>query len=117
MTKTLLLDQAAWDLVLDGSGNIALASEPYAIAQNVATACRTFVGECIFDTTLGIPYWEQVLGKLPPEQYVRQQLIDAALTVPEVVEVTPVLLAPTDRGIGGQLQIVDTSGQSTTVNF
>lgn len=117
MPNSLLLDQAAWDLVLDARGNIALAGEPYAIAQNVATACRTFLGECIFDTELGIPYWEQILGHLPPAQYIRQQLIDAAMKVPGVLQVTPILITPTDRGIGGQLQIVDTSGQTTTVNF
>lgn len=117
MANTLLLDQTAWDLVLNARGNIAMAGDPYAIAQNVATACRTFLGECIFDTSLGIPYWEQILGQLPPAQYIRQQLIDAAMAVPGVVQVTPVLITPTDRGIGGQLQIVDATGETTTVNF
>ena len=41
--STLLLDQTEWDLVLDASGNIALASPPYALAQDVASAVRTFL--------------------------------------------------------------------------
>ena len=34
--NSLLLDQAQWDIVLDVNGNIALASAPYSIAQDVA---------------------------------------------------------------------------------
>lgn len=33
MAKTLLLDQSAWDLVLDASGSIALAAAPYLLNQ------------------------------------------------------------------------------------
>ena len=64
--KTLLLDRTAWDLCLDSNGNIALASEPYSLAQDVASAVRLFLGECYYDTTKGIPYWTEVLGMLPP---------------------------------------------------
>ncbi len=42
MPKTLLLDTDEWDLVLDANGDIALADEPYAISQDVASAIRTF---------------------------------------------------------------------------
>ena len=38
MANTLLLDRTVWDLLLDGSGNIAIATEPYATAQDVASA-------------------------------------------------------------------------------
>ena len=47
MSKTLLLDLNAWDLVLDSSGNIALASEPYSVVQDVASALRTFAGDSL----------------------------------------------------------------------
>ena len=73
--NTLLLDQSAWDLVLDINGNIALAGTPYSYAQDVASAVRTFLGECWYDTSLGLPYWQQILGKLPPAVYIEQTLI------------------------------------------
>jgi hypothetical protein len=36
--RTLLLDTVAWDLVLDVNGNIAVADEPYALAQLIGKA-------------------------------------------------------------------------------
>ena len=54
--NTLLLDQTAWDLVLDSAGNIALAAVPYARAQDVASAIKTFWAKYI-TTRL----WESII--------------------------------------------------------
>jgi hypothetical protein len=43
--NTLLLDVSSWDLCLDAAGNIAMASNPYSIAQDAASAIRTFAGD------------------------------------------------------------------------
>ena len=75
--RTLLLDRTAWDLVLDANGNIACATEPYQIAQDVASAIRTFRGECFYDTTLGLPYWSNILGQLPPASFVQSGIVNA----------------------------------------
>ena len=40
--NTLLLDLTNWDLLVDASGNIAVASDPYSVAQDVASAVRVF---------------------------------------------------------------------------
>ena len=40
--STLLLDPDTWDLTVDNNGNIAVAAPPYAVAQDVASAIRTF---------------------------------------------------------------------------
>ena len=72
--NTLLLDRVAWDLVLDAAGNIAMASNPYATAQDVASAIKLFRGELFYDTAKGIPYWTEVLGQLPPLALVRERL-------------------------------------------
>ena len=61
--NTLYLDPQNWDLVLDAAGNIAMAKDPYAKAQDVASACRLFSGELYYDTEKGIPYFEETLGK------------------------------------------------------
>lgn len=34
MASTLLLDTLAWDLAVDAAGNIAVATEPYSLAQD-----------------------------------------------------------------------------------
>jgi hypothetical protein len=70
--RTLLLDTATWDLVLDVKGNIAIASEPYSLAQDAASAIKTFLGEVWYDTTQGVPYFEQILGKPPNVELMRR---------------------------------------------
>lgn len=115
--KTLLLDQSAWDLVLDASGNIAVAGAPYSIAQDVASAVRTFLGECWYDTTQGLPYWQQILGKYPPLSFVRQKMIDAALTVPNVAKANVFFAKFSGRTLSGQIQIIDADGVAANVAF
>ncbi|SDR17887.1 hypothetical protein [Paraburkholderia tuberum] len=117
MTKTLLLDQTAWDLVLDAAGNIAVATEPYQIAQDVASAVRTFLGECWYDTTLGLPYWQNILGQFPPASFVKSEIVKAAKTVPNVASATVLSLALDNRKLTGQIAVTDTDGNTQTVNF
>ena len=107
--NTLLLDTVLWDLVLDASGNIAVASDPYSVAQDVASACRTFKGEVWFDTTLGIPYFDQILGHNPPLSLIKQQLADAALTVPGCKNPVVFIAAAARRTITGQVQFTDSN--------
>lgn len=111
MATTLLLDRDQWDLCLDASGNIALASEPYSKEQDVASECRVFEGECYFDTTRGIPYFSSVLGGFQPVQLLKDGLALAAARVPGVSNIT-VYLTTTDRTLGGQVQF---EGGATTL--
>jgi hypothetical protein len=99
--NTLLLDQTTWDLCLDANGNVAMASDPYAIAQDVASAVRTFLGECWFDTTLGVPYFEEVLGHWPSLQLVKSLIEAVALKVPEVTAAQCVVASLVDRVLTG----------------
>ena len=115
--KTLLLDQLYWDLVLDAQGNIALAAEPYSISQDIASAVKLFAAELWYDTTKGIPYFEQILGHWPPLEYVRQRITDAALTVPEVVQARTIITAFANRTLSGQVQAIDTTGAAHNVSF
>lgn len=114
--STLLLDTVAWDLVLDSSGNIALASPPYSVAQDVASAIRTFLGEVWYNTTLGVPYWQQLLGQPPSQSQITAAMNAAALTVPGVVSATTIITSFSGRTISGQIQF-STSDGSTTVSF
>jgi hypothetical protein len=115
--NTLLLDTDQWDLVIDASGNIAMASAPYALAQDVASAVRTFLGEVWYDTTQGIPYFETTLGKLPPAALLTQLISNRALTVPGVVTAQTVISSFNNRSVTGQITFTDESGGNTVVNF
>lgn len=116
--NTLLLDIATWDLCADAAGNIAAAAEPYALAQDVATACRTFLRDEYYDQTDGVPYLQKILGKAPPLQVVQQYLVAAALSAsPNVVSAKCVINAFQDREVQGQILFIDTSGNTGAVSF
>lgn len=113
--NSLLLDRGLWDLVLDVRGNIAMASDPYAIAQDVASACRTFLGECYYDTAQGVPYFQEILGHTPPLSVLKAALISAARTVPEVQSAVVFISSVVGRNVSGQIQVITTSGTPLTV--
>ena len=115
--NTLLLDQSAWDLVLDINGDIALAGTPYSYSQDVASAVRTFLGECWYDTSLGLPYWEQILGKLPPAGYIEQQISAQALTIPNITAADTTIVDFTNRDIKGVILITDVDSNAAIVAF
>jgi hypothetical protein len=115
--NTLLLDVSSWDLCLDAAGNIAMASNPYSIAQDAASAIRTFAGEVWYDTTQGVPYWDQILGQYPPIEFMRAQFVAAALTVPETVSAVCFFSAVVGRALSGQVQITDTARMASIAAF
>lgn len=84
--RTLFLLPETWDLALDSSGNIAVASDIYQQTQDVASACRTFARDLYYDQATGIPYFEQVLGQQGfPLALFKMHLEDAAKSVAGVV--------------------------------
>lgn len=113
--KSLLLAQNTWDLTCDASGNIAVCSDPYALAQNIATKCRLFLGELWFDTTQGIPYFQLILGKLPPAQVVRQLYIQAAESVTGIASANMFFSSFNKRILAGQIQAISDDGTPITV--
>lgn len=115
--NTLYLDTSVWDLAVDASGNIAMATEPYALAQDAASAIRTFAGEVYYDTAQGVPYWVQTLGQTPPLALVKAQMIDAALTVPGVASAVVYFSGFTGRALSGQIQVKTTAGQTVATVF
>jgi hypothetical protein len=117
LKHTLLLDTVAWDLVLDVYGNIAVATDPYSLAQDAASAIRLFQGELWYDTSQGVPYFLNILGRTPPLSLLRTRFEDAARTVPGVVSAKCVIAAVQGRMVTGQVQITDTNGRTATAGF
>ena len=105
MSASLLLDIEAWDLCLDAKGNWALAEDPYAILQNVSTACRLIQGELYYDTTKGVPYWSDVFSGAYPLELLKADLEDAASAVTGVDDATVYISSLTNRELTGQVQV------------
>jgi hypothetical protein len=115
--NSLYLNPQTWDLAVDSSGSIAVCSDPYALAQNAATACRTFLKDCYYDQTIGVPYLQNILGQLPTLQYVKAQLVSAAEAVPGVESAQVFITSFANRQIAGQIQVTDSAGTTTAANF
>lgn len=114
---TLFLTTDEWDLTLDADRNIALASNPYALAQDAASAIKTFQGEVYYDTTQGIPYFQQILGHFPSLQLVKSEMVTAAETVPEVTSAQVFVSSVENRVLSGQVQVTDSTGTVTAATF
>jgi hypothetical protein len=115
---TWLLDWETGDSCLDASGNIAVASAPYSIAQDAATQVSTFAGECWYDTTQGVQHWQKILGKRPPASLIASLLEAQALLVPDVATATAKIGGiNAQRGAIGQMIVTDTDGITTTLSL
>lgn len=106
---TLYLDDT-WDLTLDAAGNIAMAGNPYALAQDAASAIRTFLGEAYYDLGLGIDYLGEIFRAPPPLELYRAQCVNAAQAVPEVTAARVYFSGVANRQLSGQVQITSASG-------
>ncbi|ELY2767206.1 hypothetical protein C3O72_02885 [Cronobacter sakazakii] len=111
--RTMQLDVSTWDLTLDGNGNIAIADESYSVAQDVASACLVFSGECYYDTTLGIPWKTDVLGKRPTPSFIQQKLQSEALKLPIVDQaLANVFFDKNTRSMRGTIRVTDINGNT-----
>jgi len=115
--NTLLLAQNTWDLTIDAIGNIAVAQDPYATAQDCASNCRLFLGELWYDTTQGIPYFQQILGKIPALSLVKQLEQIACLQVNNVATATAFItsFSLATRILGGQVQLTLKDGSTAVI--
>lgn len=114
MTTSIFLYPNTWDLVTDAKGDIAVATDEYEIAQNVASACRLWLGEAMYDRTRGIPYKFQVLGSRADMALLDDWFRTEALTVLGVAECEP-FLSIEDRTLTGYLRIKTTNGETFNV--
>lgn len=117
MNTTLLLDVGQWDVVLDAAGNLAIASPPYASAQDVASAIRLFAGELWYDQSKGIPYFQEILGESPPLSLFQAYLVAAAMTVPNVVSALCEITQIENRRIDGQVTFTLDNGTIGSVSL
>jgi hypothetical protein len=110
---TLLLSRDSWDLAIDANGNIAMASDPYAQVQDVASAAKLFTGELWYGGSKGVPYFAEAFGRYQPAGLLKAKINEAALSVPGVLTARTFLTSLGGRSIGGQIQITTAAGPAT----
>ncbi|CRL45367.1 hypothetical protein SGGMMB4_03031 [Sodalis glossinidius str. 'morsitans'] len=118
LTQSLKLHSQTWDLTLDGAGHLATVSEAVAVAQDVVSACKTFLGEVWFNDKLGIPWMSEILGKPTTTTFIQAQLEQQAMRLPYVAQARATVIAHRDkRGASGVIAVIDTNGESSQVSL
>jgi hypothetical protein len=117
MPDTIYMNPTSWDLDVDADGDIAVAAEPYALAQDAASAIKTFQGEAYFDTTIGVPLRQEILGQSPSTALIKSQLQAAAEAVPGVASAEVFITGIAGRVVQGQVQVKSTSGATSSATF
>ena len=126
---SLLLD-AEWDIQLDASGNIAVTTGDYAVAQNVSNAVRLFTDDAYYDPDRGIPHFALTLGRKPAMSVFRAVVRQAALGVDGVraAEVKDLALSQKDaqspdgssvtpRTLTGDIQLTMEDGETYGIDI
>lgn len=70
------------------NGDLSMNSGETSIQQALQQALQVWLGEWFLDTTVGVPYRQQILVKNPNIDVIQGLIIDAATKVPGVTEIT-----------------------------
>lgn len=116
--KTMFLNPKTWDLALDTQGNIAIATEEYQQAQDIACSCRVFLGDDYYNKNDGIPYLESIMGKFGyPISLYQRHLQERSLLVSGVVSVNVKLALDKDRVASGSIEFTNDENLSGVVGL
>ncbi|TCJ96129.1 hypothetical protein EV694_1680 [Volucribacter psittacicida] len=115
--NTIFLHPENWDLTLTEDGDIALAKDLYAKAQDVASAIKLFKGELYYNTEKGIPYFDETLGKKQSFSLYQYRLEKAALTVPEIISASAKIISGDNRKLIGSIFFTDNQNNTLQVQI
>lgn len=114
---SLYLDPNTWDLTLDQAGGIAVTTDAYAIAQNVANAIRLFTNDAYYNQDRGIPHFALELKAHPKISVLRARIKEAAENVAGVKNAQVQDLTVIDRNLTGDILLTLDDGTTTNVEF
>lgn len=100
-----------WDLQLDDMGNIATVDGSLQIAQDVATSCRVWKGEVLYDVERGVPYKEDIMGQKPNLSLLQADLETEAKRIKGVASVEVVVDSFNEHRIVPDIRITLETGE------
>jgi hypothetical protein len=114
---TLQTDDITNDLVYL-NGNLIIISETAQIRQAIKEALGTFFGEWFLDTTVGVPWFQQILVSHPNLDVIQALLINAILSVPGVAQLNSFEFGYNkgNRSLSVSFEAVSSNGQTINLN-
>ena len=79
------------DLYLNASGNISISYDQQALLEECSQAVKIVLGELVFNTNIGVPYFETMFVGIPNAQQFNAAVNNAILTVQGVLEVVSLI--------------------------
>lgn len=77
-----------YPMQLDSENSLALVSDSEDTAQAIEQHLRTFLGEWYENRSIGLPWYEYLLGLVPPDiSRMNASCVSAILSVPNVAKV------------------------------
>ena len=112
MTKAIAVNSAN-DMYMDVTNNLAVAYGLTATLQACAQAAKTILGEMIFQTDNGIPYFQQVFNGVPNIPQYQAALRVAWLAVADVIEVVSLTIIQVGNTLKYNATLMTDYGQGT----
>lgn len=113
----LLLDENTHDVIFfNGSLTKEFTTQPFTqtVAQRLKIRLLTFLGEYAFNTTYGVPYWQQVLGRKTTKAAVDLLFQQQILLETGVKEITSFSSTLVNRNYSMTFRVKVVSGEETT---
>lgn len=104
-----------WDLQLDDMGNIATVEGGLQTAQDVATSCRVWKGELIYDIERGVPYAQEILGQRPNLSLLQSDFENEAKRIEGVASVEVVIDSFDNRKLVPDIRLTLENGEEYNV--
>lgn len=74
------------DLIYDNSSVTVTGSQAKGVAQKLTIKLRTFLGEWFLNTANGVPYYQQIFGKVRSKATIDSIFIEKIVEEPDVAE-------------------------------
>ena len=100
-----------WDLQLDDMGNISTVDGGLQLAQDVATSCRVWKGEALYDVERGVPYKEDIMGQRPNLSLLQADLETEAKRIHGVSSVEVIVESFNERRLVPDIRITLDNGE------
>jgi hypothetical protein len=88
-----------------------------AIAQDLQQSLQVWLGEWFLDTTVGVPYLQQILVKNPNLDLIHADLVNAALAVDGVEQITSLTFEfdSVNRALSVNFEGIDSMNETLSV--
>jgi len=115
----LLIDPNEWDVVFINGACPVVSERVDVVSQRLGVRLRTFLTEWFVNTTYGIPYMQQILGKKVPKEVVDQIMqtnILAENGVAEILSFNSTLSTSRVYSLTFKVRCTDNTNVTVTLN-